>query len=125
MTKICNDFRLFNDWAYLPSKKFAVMIGRIKAVLAYSNMTETQFAKRLGVTQSSLNRTMRGATEISFKLINAILTEFDEISAEWLMLAGDNTAAYNKRIEGLVDVVAMQQETIRNLQEKIKQLQNQ
>ena len=112
-------------------KKFAVMIGRIKAVLAYSNMTETQFAKRLGVTQSSLNRTMRGATEISFKLVNAILTELDEISAEWLMrgdgtmLAGDNTAAYNKRIEGLVDVVAMQQETIRNLQEKIKQLQNQ
>lgn len=66
-------------------KKFSVMIGRIKAVLAYSNMTETQFAKRLGVTQSSLNRTMRGATEISFKLVNAILTEFDEISAEWLM----------------------------------------
>lgn len=80
------------------------MIRRIKAVLAYSNMTETQFAKRLGVTQSSLNRTMRGATEINFKLINAILTEFDEISAEWLMrgtgtmLAEDNAAAYNKRI---------------------------
>ena len=107
------------------------MISRIKAVLAYSNMTETQFAKRLGVTQSSLNRTMRGATEIQFKLINAILTEFDEISAEWLMrgegpmLAGDNAAAYNKRRDGLVDVVAMQQEIIKNLQEKIKQLQNQ
>lgn len=106
------------------------MIGRIKAVLAYSNMTETQFAKRVGITQSSLNRTMRGVTEISFKLVNAILTEFDEISAEWLMrgegtmLAGDNTAAYNKRIDGLVDVVAMQQEIIKNLQEKIKSLQN-
>ena len=106
------------------------MIGRIKAVLAYSNMTETQFAKRLGITQSSLNRTMRGATEISYKLVNAILTEFDEISAEWLMrgegtmLADENTAAYNKRLEGLVDVVAMQQEIIKNLQEKIKQLQN-
>ncbi|MSS16244.1 helix-turn-helix transcriptional regulator [Bacteroidales bacterium Oil-RF-744-WCA-WT-10] len=111
-------------------KKFAVMIGRIKAVLAYSNMTETQFAKRLGVTQSSLNRVMRGATEISFKLVNAILTEFDEISAEWLMrgtgtmLAEDNRAADAKRIDGLVDVVAMQQEIIKNLQEKIKQLQN-
>ncbi len=99
-------------------------------MLAYSNMTETQFAKRVGITQSSLNRTMRGATEISFKLVNAILTEFDEISAEWLMrgegtmLAGDNTAAYNKRVDGLVDVVAMQQEIIKNLQEKIKQLQN-
>lgn len=107
------------------------MISRIKAVLAYSNMTETQFAKRLGVTQSSLNRVMRGATEISFKLVNAILTEFDEISAEWLMrgvgtmLAEDNSAAYNKRVDRLVDVIAMQQETINNLTEKINQLKNQ
>lgn len=107
------------------------MISRIKAVLAYSNMTETQFAKRLGVTQSSLNRVMRGATEISFKLVNAILTEFNEISAEWLirgtgtMLSDDNRAAVTKRIDSLIDVVTMQQETIKNLQEKIKQLQNQ
>lgn len=107
------------------------MISRIKAVLAYSNMTETQFAKRLGVTQSSLNRVMRGATEISFKLVNALLTEFNEISAEWLirgtgtMLSDDNKAAVTKRIDSLIDVVTMQQETIKNLQEKIKQLQNQ
>lgn len=107
------------------------MISRIKAVLAYSNMTETQFAKRLGVTQSSLNRVMRGATEISFKLVNAILTEFNEISAEWLirgtgtMLSDDNKAAVTKRIDSMIDVVTMQQETIKNLQEKIKQLQNQ
>lgn len=107
------------------------MISRIKAVLAYSNMTETQFAKRLGVTQSSLNRVMRGATEISFKLVYALLTEFNEISAEWLirgtgtMLSDDNRAAVTKRIDSLIDVVTMQQETIKNLQEKIKQLQNQ
>lgn len=94
-------------------------------------MTETQFAKRLGVTQSSLNRVMRGATEISFKLVNALLTEFNEISAEWLirgtgtMLSDDNKAAGTKRIDSLIDVVTMQQETIKNLQEKIKQLQNQ
>ena len=30
-----------------------------------------------------------------------------------------------KRLDNLVDVISMQQETIRNLQEKIKQLQNQ
>lgn len=35
-----------------------------------------------------------------------------------------NEAAQDKRLENLIDVIAMQQETIRNLQEKIKQLQN-
>lgn len=104
------------------------MIERIKNVLSYSNMTETQFAKRLGVTQSSLNRVMRGATEINFKIINAILTEFNEISAEWFMrgegtmFSQDNSAERNKKINSLTDVIAMQQETIQNLLEKIKQL---
>lgn len=94
-------------------------------------MTETQFAKRLGITQSSLNRVMRGATEITFRIVYAILTEFNEISAEWLMrgngtmLAEDISAEHNKRVDNLIDVISMQQETIRNLQEKIKQLQNQ
>lgn len=106
------------------------MIDRIKAVLKYSNMTETQFAKRLGVTQSSLNRVMRGATEINYRLINAILTEFKEVSAEWLMrgngvmLIDDSNEAEMKRLNNLVDVISMQQETIRNLMEKVKQLQN-
>ena len=106
------------------------MIDRIKSVLAYSNMTETQLAKRLGVTQSSLNRVMRGATEVNFKLINAILTEFKEISAEWFMrgdgpmLIDDTNEQETKRLNNLVDVIAMQQETIRNLTEKVKQLQS-
>ena len=105
------------------------MINRIKAVLAYSNMTETQFAKKLGVTQSSFNRMMRGATEISYKIIKAILTEFGGISAEWFMrgvgtmLTEDNEETQERRLNNLIDVISMQQETIRNLQEKIKQLQ--
>jgi len=41
------------------------------------------------------------------------------------MLSDDNKAAVTKRIDSLIDVVTMQQETIKNLQEKIKQLQNQ
>ncbi|MBR3100841.1 MAG: hypothetical protein IKH19_03690 [Muribaculaceae bacterium] len=36
-----------------------------------------------------------------------------------------NNEAQEKRIDNLIDVISMQQETIRNLQEKIKQLQNQ
>lgn len=107
------------------------MVSRIQSVLAYSNMSENQFAKKLEAAQSSLNKTMRGAAEVSIRLINSILNNFNEISAEWLMrgvgsmLKTDAQAEYAKRLDGLVDVISMQQETIRNLQEKIKQLQNQ
>ncbi len=72
---------------------------------------------------------MRGATEINYKLVNAILTEFKDISAEWFMRGtGDMMLVNNnhdKRMDSLVDVIAMQQETIQNLLEKIKQLKNQ
>lgn len=105
------------------------MKDRIKAVIAMSNLSETQFAKKLGVTQSSLNRVKRGATENCFKVINAILTEYKDISAEWLLRGdGDMMVVNNsndKRMDSLVDVIAMQQEVIKNLQEKIKQLKNQ
>lgn len=107
------------------------MVHRIKAVLAFSNMSETQFAKKLDITQSSLNRVMRGATEVTYKIVNSILTNFNEISAEWLMrgtgsmLTTDVQADYTKRLNNLIDVISMQQETIKNLQDKIKQLQSQ
>ena len=107
------------------------MITRIKTVLAYSNMTETQFAKKIGVTQSAFNRVIRGATGITLNIINSILINFNDISAEWLMrgdgnmLKGETQAENDRRLDNLIDVIAMQQETIRNLQDKIKQLQNQ
>lgn len=41
------------------------------------------------------------------------------------MLKEQQDDAYEKRIDGLIDVVAMQRKTINNLQEEIKQLQNQ
>lgn len=104
------------------------MKDRIKAVIAMSNLSETQFAKKLGITQSSINRVKRGATENCFKVINAILTEYKDISAEWLLRGnGDMMLSNNtndKKINSLTDVIAMQQETIQNLIEKIKQLKN-
>lgn len=103
---------------------------RLLAVIEYSGLSQTAFAKKIGSTQANLWRQLNGQ-KVNVGTLTAIAEQFPEINCNWLMrgegtmLAGDNTAAYNKRIEGLVDVVAMQQEIIKNLQEKIKQLQNQ
>ena len=60
----------------------------------------------------------------------AVAQQFPEVDCNWLlrgegsMLKGEIDNAQERRINGLLDVVATQQETIKNLQEKIKQLQN-
>ena len=59
----------------------------------------------------------------------AIAETFPEIDGNWLLrgngsMLTDNSAQ-EKRLDNLIDVISMQQETVRNLQEKIKQLQNQ
>ena len=60
----------------------------------------------------------------------AVAQQFPVVDCNWLlrgegsMLKGEIDNAQERRIDGLLDVVATQQETIKNLQEKIKQLQN-
>jgi hypothetical protein len=72
---------------------------------------------------------LNGKRKLSLESVLAILNSYPELSAEWLMRGtGDMTKgndAQEKRLDNLVDVISMQQETIRNLQDKIKQLQNQ
>ena len=107
------------------------MVNRIKKVIEKSGKSDSSFAKLIGLQQMTLWRQLNGERKLSLETVTAVLSVFPEISAEWLlrgegsMLIGDDNAAQDKRIEKLVDVIAMQQEVIQNLQEKIKQLQNQ
>lgn len=103
---------------------------RLMAVIEYSGLSQTAFAKKVGSTQANLWRQLNGQ-KVNVATLLSIAEQFPEIDCNWL-LRGDGTMlkeshddASEKRIEGLLDVVTMQQETIRNLQEKIKQLQNQ
>ena len=111
------------------TKKFAVMIGRIKDFIAFNGMTDAAFAKRIGIKQPTLWSQLRSVNGPSAVTLENIAREFPNLNCNWL-LRGDgdmliDETAQDKRIDSLVDVVAMQQEIIKNLQEKIKQLQNQ
>lgn len=61
---------------------------RIKKILSLSNLSETSFAGLLGMTQATVNRQLKGVSQISYELIDAILRQFPDVSAEWL-LRGD------------------------------------
>ena len=103
---------------------------RLLAVIEYSGMSQTAFAKKVGSTQANLWRQLNGQ-RVNVATLIAVAEQFPEVDCNWLlrgvgtMLNNQQNDAQEKRIEGLLDVVAMQQETIRKLQEKIKQLQNQ
>ena len=93
---------------------------RLLAVIEYSGLSQTAFAKKVGSTQANLWRQLNGQ-KVNVATLMAVAQQFPEVDCNWL-LRGEGSML--KRIDGLLDVVATQQETIKNLQEKIKQLQN-
>lgn len=101
---------------------------RLKAVIAYSGLNDSAFARKIGVQQMTLWRQINGARKISLETIMAVADAFPEIDANWLLRGNGsmltNNDAQEKRLDNLIDVISMQQETIKNLQDKIKQLQN-
>ena len=102
---------------------------RLKAIIAYTGLNDSAFAKKIGVQQITLWRQINDQRKISLDTIMAVADTFPEIDANWLLRGNGTMLANNeeqeKRLNNIIDVIAMQQETIRNLQEKIKQLQNQ
>ena len=102
---------------------------RLLAVIEYSGLSQTAFAKKVGSTQANLWRQLNGQ-KVNVATLIAVAQQFPEVDCNWLlrgegsMLKGEIDNAQERRIDGLLDVVATQQETIKNLQDKIKQLQN-
>ena len=105
------------------------MVNRISKIIESTGLNPTSFAAKIGVQQRTLWNQLNGQRKLSLETVVAIIENLPDISAEWLMRGtGDmmkGNDAQDKRIENLIDVISMQQETIRNLQDKIKQLQNQ
>ena len=102
---------------------------RVKAVIEHTGLNDSAFAKKIGVQQMTLWRQLNDQRKLSLETITAIVEAFPEIDANWLikgtgtMIA--DTTKQEQRLQRLVDVIAMQQETINNLTEKINQLKNQ
>ncbi|MCR8918360.1 XRE family transcriptional regulator [Bacteroides sp. ET225] len=74
---------------------------------------------------------MNGIRELSLTTINAILSTFPDISAEWLlrgkgeMLIAEEqpSEAGNERLGKLIDTIALLQETVNNYKEKLGDLE--
>lgn len=58
---------------------------RISALLQVLQISEAEFANRIGMTQQVTNNYISGRSKVSTKFLVSILNSYKELSAEWLM----------------------------------------
>ena len=90
--------------------------GRIREIILSAGITDSAFAKRIGVTQSVIASMFQRGTEPSAKVLTSILLTYEDISAEWLlrgkgqMLLSEVTPDPNiEQMKRLVDTITILQ----------------
>lgn len=108
------------------------MISRIKELIEYSGLSTRAFALKCGIKDNTFSNQLNGVRDVSLNTITSILLTFENISAEWLLrgngemlLTSEQPTASNEndRLSKLIDTIAFQQDTINNLQRRIKELE--
>ena len=97
------------------------MIDRIKEVIAYSWLSDRAFALKCGIKQNTLSRQLGGVSEVSASTINAILDNYEEISAEWLLRGKGSMLLQKEETEPGMDKLKSIVYTIANLQDEINE----
>lgn len=106
------------------------MISRIKRIIAYTELSERAFAIKCGLKTNTFNNQITGNRELSLLTVSAILSTYEDISAEWLlrgegkMLISENQPndENTERIAMLVDTIATLQKTINEQMKTIQML---
>ncbi len=99
----------------------AFMINRIKEVIALSGLSDRAFAIKCGIKQNTLSRQLGGVSEVSASTINAILDNYEEISAEWLLRGKGSMLLQKEETEPGMDKLKSIVYTIANLQDEINE----
>lgn len=97
------------------------MIDRIKEVIAYSGLSDRAFALKCGIKQNTLSRQLGGVSEVSASTINAILDNYQEVSAEWLLRGKGSMLLQKEETEPGMDKLKSIVYTIANLQDEINE----
>ena len=106
------------------------MVDRIKELIAYTGLSDRAFAIKCGLKQNTFSRQLNGLNEVSTQTALSILSTYPEISAEWLLrgkgemlLASEQPSDAEDRMNKLIDTITFQQDTIKNLQARINELE--
>lgn len=66
------------------------VLQRVIDICSAKFASESQFAKAIGINQKTINQQLKGERSISIDTILAILSSFEDISAEWLLRGTGN-----------------------------------
>lgn len=68
---------------------------RIKELIRFLNVSDRRFAEMIGVPQTTISNLFNRNTEPSYKILNAILNQFEFINSRWL-LTGEGSMSEKK-----------------------------
>lgn len=99
---------------------------RLKSVLDYSRLSVRALAIKCGLKQQTLDKHIKGISEVSANTLMAIARTYPEISTEWLLLGTGEMLRKNDenldRLTAMLDTVTLLQQTIKSKDEAIKAL---
>lgn len=111
---------------------------RVKEVARYLKMSTNEFAKSIGIPQTTLSNVFNRNSEIRSNILSAILSKYDFVSAEWLLLGegcmikkaipniiyGDNSEVFERYTEKMRKLIEQRDNEIRSLQIHIAMLES-
>lgn len=109
------------------------LIERLEQLMEYKSLNQRSLSKEIGFSYSTLNKYCnKKSNTIDFEFIYRLASHFSDIDTNWLiqgtgemLLTSEQPTASSEsdRLSKLIDTIAFQQDTINNLQRRIKELE--
>lgn len=109
------------------------LIERLEQLMEYKSLNQRSLSKEIGFSYSTLNKYCnKKSNTIDFELIYRLVSHFSDIDTNWLiqgtgemLLTSEQPtdSSESDRLSKLIDTIAFQQDTINNLQRRIKELE--
>ena len=105
---------------------------RIKEIIRYLNISDTEFSKRISMPQSTISNIFNRDSDIKYSILESILTQFEFISSEWLLrgegsMVRSNSKGDKTNYEKLLEEYTRQTEELLSQRDKeirVLQLEN-
>ena len=72
---------------------------RIKEIIRYLNISDTEFSKRISMPQSTISNIFNRDSDIKYSILESILTQFEFISSEWLLRGEGSMFISNSKVD--------------------------
>lgn len=103
-------------------------IERLEQLMEYKSLNQRSLSKEIGFSYSTVNKYCnKKSNTIDFELIYRLVSQYSDINANWLIQGKGEMLQNNEpaedRMNKLIDTITFQQDTIKTLQARIKELE--